>query len=190
VQHTSLYSNQQNVSSAAQLENNLLSSSPRVGFPQSEVGSMGKPVSVVKLYKSGGVAQRSTSSRQQARSARIKEYFYGADGALQPVSVDLDATNMRVFRSGEGLQVVHPIGWFVTRPLQHDDVACCCAKMQGKALPAVTASASICWLSLLKRCRRLLSTAPAASSADAYGVSGCNTFRGPPGPAQQSHQLS
>jgi polyribonucleotide 5'-hydroxyl-kinase len=62
---------------------------------------MGKPVSVVKLYKSGGVAQRSTSSRQQARSARIKEYFYGADGSLQPVSVDLDATNMKVFRSGE-----------------------------------------------------------------------------------------
>jgi polyribonucleotide 5'-hydroxyl-kinase len=62
---------------------------------------MGNAVSVVKLYKSGGVAQRSTSSRQQARSARIKEYFYGPDGSLQPVSVDLDATNMRVFRSGE-----------------------------------------------------------------------------------------
>jgi hypothetical protein len=68
---------------------------------QGEVGSMGNAVSVVKLYKSGGVAQRSTSSRQQARSARIKEYFYGPDGSLQPVSVDLDATNMRVFRSGE-----------------------------------------------------------------------------------------
>jgi polyribonucleotide 5'-hydroxyl-kinase len=68
---------------------------------QGEVGSMGNAVSIVKLYKSGGVAQRSTSSRQQARSARIKEYFYGPDGTLQPVSVDLDATNMRVFRSGE-----------------------------------------------------------------------------------------
>jgi hypothetical protein len=62
---------------------------------------MGNAVSIVKLYKSGGVAQRSTSSRQQARSARIKEYFSGPDGSLQPVSVDLDATNMRVFRSGE-----------------------------------------------------------------------------------------
>ncbi|WIA39224.1 hypothetical protein OEZ86_005348 [Tetradesmus obliquus] len=69
---------------------------------KSEVGAMGKTVSVVKLYKSGGVAQRSSSARQQARAARIKEYFYGPDGGLQPVSVDLDATNMRVFRSGTG----------------------------------------------------------------------------------------
>jgi hypothetical protein len=50
--------------------------------------------------KWGGVSQRSTSSRQQARSTRIKEYFYGPDGSLQPVSVDLGATNMHMFRSG------------------------------------------------------------------------------------------
>lgn len=68
---------------------------------------MGKPLSVVKLYKSGGVVQRSSTSRQQARSNRIKEYFYGLDGSLRPTSVDLDASKMLVFRSGGMTSLCH-----------------------------------------------------------------------------------
>lgn len=62
---------------------------------------MGNPVSVVKLQKSGGVLQRTTQARQQARTARIKEYFFGADGALQPPTVSVDVSGMKVFRLGE-----------------------------------------------------------------------------------------
>jgi polyribonucleotide 5'-hydroxyl-kinase len=61
---------------------------------------MGSPVSVVKLQKSGGVLQRPTQARQAARTGRIREYFFGADGSLQPPTTSLDVSEMKVFRIG------------------------------------------------------------------------------------------
>lgn len=75
---------------------------------QSEVGSMGAPLQFVKLYKSGGVVQRTPAARQAARSNRIKEYFYGTDNSLTPVSVNMNAANMMVFRTGRSLgEMIH-----------------------------------------------------------------------------------
>lgn len=67
---------------------------------QGEVGSMGAAVSVVKLQKSGGVVQRPPQARQQARTSRIKEYFFGANNSLQPTTVTMDVSEMKVFRIG------------------------------------------------------------------------------------------
>lgn len=69
---------------------------------QEDLGAMGDPVRVVKLPKSGGVVQRSTATRQQARNARIQDYFYGAEGSLHPASVTMQAAAMKVFRAGVG----------------------------------------------------------------------------------------
>lgn len=63
---------------------------------------MGKLLQFVKLYKSGGVVQRTPAARQAARSNRIKEYFYGNDNSLTPVSININAANMMVFRTGRG----------------------------------------------------------------------------------------
>eukprot|EP00878_Enallax_costatus_P020432 GHUV01021603.1.p1 GENE.GHUV01021603.1~~GHUV01021603.1.p1 ORF type:complete len:399 (+),score=77.73 GHUV01021603.1:540-1736(+) len=69
---------------------------------KSEIGSMGKPLQFVKLYKSGGVVQRTTATRNTARNQRIKEYFYGDDNSLTPASMNLDAASMLVFKTGTG----------------------------------------------------------------------------------------
>jgi len=55
-----------------------------------------KQPQVIKLGKSGGVITRSAPSRQQARSSRINEYFYGARRDLYPHSsvVDFAALNI------------------------------------------------------------------------------------------------
>lgn len=69
---------------------------------------MGRPVSVQKLLKSGGVVQRSPAARQAARSARIREYFYGARGDLHPAPSRMDAASMLAFRSGARRQLLLP----------------------------------------------------------------------------------
>jgi hypothetical protein len=68
---------------------------------QDEVGSMGSKVSVVKLPKSGGVAQRQSAARQDARSERISAYFHGPDKTLHPVTHTIEPEKLRVFRLGE-----------------------------------------------------------------------------------------
>jgi hypothetical protein len=65
------------------------------------MGSMGSKVSVVKLPKSGGVAQRQTQVRQSARNERISEYFHGPDRTLHPITLNMEPEKLRVFRLGE-----------------------------------------------------------------------------------------
>lgn len=64
---------------------------------------MGSPVRLVKLPKSGGVVTRSSAVRKDARSGRVREYFYGASGELQPRSQTVPAEKLQVFRIGEEL---------------------------------------------------------------------------------------
>ncbi|KIY91354.1 Pre-mRNA cleavage complex II protein Clp1 [Monoraphidium neglectum] len=67
-------------------------------------GAMGRPlqarVPVVKLPKSGGIVARSTQARKDARLGRIREYFYGAGGELQPHAQSVAAEQLQVFRIG------------------------------------------------------------------------------------------
>lgn len=66
---------------------------------------MGNPIQFVKLYKSGGVVQRTPAARGAARSERIKEYFYGHEDSLTPASMNKDAAGMLVFRTGRQLKL-------------------------------------------------------------------------------------
>lgn len=68
---------------------------------------------IVKLHKSGGVVQRSSKARQQARSTRIREYFYGIGNDLSPHSNIVNFSDISVFRIGGGPQAPRsalPIG--------------------------------------------------------------------------------
>lgn len=73
---------------------------------QREKGSMGRAVSVVKLPKSGGVVAREADKRKQARTNRVREYFYGPMNNLQPQSQTVAAEKLSVFRIGGRV-----IGW-------------------------------------------------------------------------------
>lgn len=65
-------------------------------------GRARKEVSVVRLPKSGGVVMRPPALRKQARTARVREYFYGARGELSPHSRTLGFSELRVYRVGGG----------------------------------------------------------------------------------------
>ncbi|GBF95017.1 hypothetical protein Rsub_07518 [Raphidocelis subcapitata] len=69
-----------------------------------EEGSMGRPLQVVKLPKSGGIVARSPQARKDARVARAREYFYGPTGALQPHAQTVAAEQLRLFRIGGGFR--------------------------------------------------------------------------------------
>lgn len=56
----------------------------------------GKDVEIVLLPKSGGVVSRDESWRQRDRSARVREYFYGADGRLNPFSTVVEYASVSV----------------------------------------------------------------------------------------------
>ena len=56
----------------------------------------------MRLPKSGGVVMRPPTQRKQARTARVKEYFYGARGELSPHSRTLGFSELRVYRVGGG----------------------------------------------------------------------------------------
>lgn len=51
---------------------------------------------VVLLPKSGGVVSRDEGWRQRNRSLRVREYFYGADGLLNPFSTVVDFSAVTV----------------------------------------------------------------------------------------------
>jgi hypothetical protein len=80
---------------------NQILTDPVLPLLQDTVGSMGSKVSVVKLPKSGGVAQRQTQARQSARNERISEYFHGPDRMLHPITLNMEPEKLRVFRLGE-----------------------------------------------------------------------------------------
>ncbi|ESP00169.1 hypothetical protein LOTGIDRAFT_226039 [Lottia gigantea] len=57
-------------------------------------------VHVVLLPKSGGVVERSQSSRGEARDAKIREYFYGIDNSLYPHNFEVKFTDVKIFKIG------------------------------------------------------------------------------------------
>jgi len=67
-----------------------------------ELKDVRRPIKVVKLDKSGGVVKREKEDRRAARDGRIKEYFYGVGGGLNPVTQTVRADSLMVFRVGGG----------------------------------------------------------------------------------------
>ena len=57
---------------------------------------------MVRLPKSGGVVMRPPALRKQARTARVRDYFYGARGELSPHSRTVGFSELRVYRVGGG----------------------------------------------------------------------------------------
>ncbi|XKL60133.1 hypothetical protein PGB90_001149 [Kerria lacca] len=58
-------------------------------------------VKVALLPKSGGVVERSTATRIEARANRVREYFYGTISyQLHPHSFDVKFSDVRIFRIG------------------------------------------------------------------------------------------
>jgi polyribonucleotide 5'-hydroxyl-kinase len=85
-------------------------------------------VEVVLLPKSGGVVPRDEEWRQRERSRRVRDYFYGADGLLNPFSTVVEFASVTVLEVvGEAAVVpdcVLPIGATSTLdPLQPRVVA-------------------------------------------------------------------
>ncbi|XP_057422871.1 protein CLP1 homolog [Lotus japonicus] len=74
----------------------------------------GEPkVDVVKLQRSGGVVSRNSKVRQNARSYKIREYFYGLGNDLSPHSNIANFSDLFVYRIGGGPQAPRsalPIG--------------------------------------------------------------------------------
>lgn len=65
-------------------------------------GTSGGVVQVVKLPKSGGVVTRTPPLRKAARTGRVREYFYGQKGDLQPHSSTVPFSQLHVYRVGGG----------------------------------------------------------------------------------------
>lgn len=59
---------------------------------------MPKFVKVVYLPKSGGVVERSTSQRAEARDSRIREYFYGKRTPYYPHSFDVKYSDLKIYK--------------------------------------------------------------------------------------------
>lgn len=55
---------------------------------------------MVKLAKSGGIVARTPQARKDARLARVREYFYGPGGTLQPHAQTVAAEQLQIFRIG------------------------------------------------------------------------------------------
>eukprot|EP00884_Botryococcus_braunii_P021352 jgi/Botrbrau1/7900/Bobra.9_2s0073.1 len=53
-----------------------------------------------KLERNGGVVDRDRESRKLARDRRLREYFYGKNGELNPISTTVRAEKLQVFRIG------------------------------------------------------------------------------------------
>lgn len=85
------------------------------------------PPSVVYVPRSGGVQQRSSGVRRQARANRIKQYFYGPDNSLAPHASQLLASDIVLLRVGGGPQAPSsalPIGaQRRVDPAQYEEVA-------------------------------------------------------------------
>ncbi|CAG9565692.1 unnamed protein product [Danaus chrysippus] len=61
---------------------------------------MPKFVKVVYLPKSGGVVERSSTQRAEARDARIREYFYGNRTPYYPHSFDVKFSDLKIYKVG------------------------------------------------------------------------------------------
>ncbi|CAH0756607.1 unnamed protein product [Diatraea saccharalis] len=61
---------------------------------------MPKFVKVVYLPKSGGVVERSSAQRSEARDARIREYFYGKRTPYYPHSFDVKFSDLKIYKVG------------------------------------------------------------------------------------------
>lgn len=53
-----------------------------------------------KVEKNGGVVDRDRESRKVTRDRRLREYFYGKDGKLNPISRTDKAERLQIFRIG------------------------------------------------------------------------------------------
>eukprot|EP00941_MAST-03F_sp_MAST-3F-sp1_P004059 g4059.t1 len=64
---------------------------------------------VLKLSRSGGVVERSTSTRIESRRQRIRQYFYGCaahrEGSLQPATLHVGFEDVKIFEIGEALRL-------------------------------------------------------------------------------------
>lgn len=64
---------------------------------------------VMKLTRSGGVVERSQSSRKRSRMRRIHQYFYGCEshreGALQPATLHIGFDDVQIFEIGESMRI-------------------------------------------------------------------------------------
>lgn len=56
----------------------------------------------VKVSKSGGVVTRQPSYRKVSRTSRVKEYFYGVKGDLNPVSTSYKLDSLQIYKVGGG----------------------------------------------------------------------------------------
>jgi len=63
-------------------------------------GDMPEFVKIVLLPKSGGVVERSQSTRAEARDLRIREYFYGLKNNFFPHSFDVKFNDVKIFKVG------------------------------------------------------------------------------------------
>ncbi len=77
---------------------------PTPPLPQSSPSRSPSPSgagpSILKLAKSGGAVKREGDERRAAREQRVREYFYGAGGSLQPHTMTVRATDLAVYRIG------------------------------------------------------------------------------------------
>ena len=60
------------------------------------------------MSKSGGVVQRTPAYRKDARTRRVREYFYGAKDELQPSAQTVPANQLRVFHLGPSATAALP----------------------------------------------------------------------------------
>ena len=65
-----------------------------------QCASMDRPISVVRLNKSGGVSVRSKIHRKVQRNAAVRSYFYGLGRELSPASIVLRFDDIEIFKVG------------------------------------------------------------------------------------------
>jgi len=70
----------------------------------SAFSSSGNHIEIVKMPKSGGVVARDQNRRRKARTARIKEYFYGSLGDLCPYSTVIPFSKYIILKTNVGPQ--------------------------------------------------------------------------------------
>jgi polyribonucleotide 5'-hydroxyl-kinase len=89
--------------------------------------TLGEPVTVVGLDKSGGVVERDAVFMQHVREAAIREYFFG-DGrsTLSPSTQTVDFTGVTVWRINDGMFYFLVLRLsFINRADEFSDVSIC-----------------------------------------------------------------
>eukprot|EP01129_Flabellula_baltica_P017099 TRINITY_DN9375_c0_g1_i1.p1 TRINITY_DN9375_c0_g1~~TRINITY_DN9375_c0_g1_i1.p1 ORF type:complete len:432 (+),score=68.04 TRINITY_DN9375_c0_g1_i1:120-1298(+) len=69
-----------------------------------DVDKTKKPVSIVKLPKSGGVVQRDTETKKKRRIKSIREYFYGVLGDLSPHTLVISFSKLIIYKLNSAIQ--------------------------------------------------------------------------------------